>query len=90
MPADAGPLEDAAMPRSRLVARLAAVALLVALALPAAAPAISLEESGTPRAGSSSSFVHSVSDWVSAWIAVSWSGLRFVFGADHGTIVPRP
>ncbi len=78
------------MPRSRLVTRLAAVALLVALAMPAAAPAISLEETGTPRAGSTASFVHSLSDWVSSWIADSWSSLRFVFGADHGTIVPRP
>ncbi len=76
------------MPRSRLVARLAAIVLLVALAMPAAAPAISLEEPGTPRAGSTASFVHGFADWMSSWIAVSWSSLRFVFGADHGTIVP--
>lgn len=76
------------MSHSRAVSRIAAVLLLLALSLPAAAPAATMRGSSEPAPSRVATWFQSAVDWAWNWLTNALEDLDPVIAPEHGEIVP--
>lgn len=83
-----GPRKEGKMSHSRAVSRVAAVLLLLALCLPAMAPAAVLQGSSEPAPNRVATWFQSAVDWAWNWLTNVLEDLDPVIAPEHGEIVP--
>ncbi len=76
------------MSQWKTVSRITAVLLVLALCLPAAAPAATLAHASDRAPNRVVAWFQSSLSWVFGWIASTLEELEPVIAPEHGTIVP--